>query len=363
MRKHFIDNLRWIAVLLLIPYHAAMAWNFWEEPNYIFFGGNRIISSFIVFLSPYFMPLLFLLAGISTKYALNKRSYKQYISERAKRLLVPLISGTLILMPVMTFIADKYNYAYAGGFFEHYPVFFTKFTDLTGADGGFSFGQFWFLLFLFVISVVTVGAILLLKKKTAGKSKGLPFPVIILLCVPLPLFGELVSIGGKSILEYCYIFLAGYYLFSDDSITDKAAKYLYITLPVGLSACIANVYMFIWSGSDMGLLNMAAKYTAEWFMLLAIIGIGKKHLDKTGRISAYMSGRSFPFFSFHFIWTVLFQYLLAGLLSENTLLLYMLPVFLAYISTFICCEICVRVPFLCFLTGTKYTAPKTYMRR
>ncbi|MBP5606060.1 MAG: acyltransferase family protein, partial [Ruminiclostridium sp.] len=98
------------------------------------------------------------------------------MSERAKRLLVPLISGTVILMPIMTFIADRFNYGYTGGFFEHYSVFFTKYTDLTGADGGFSFGQFWFLLFLFVISVVTVGAILLLKKKTAGKSKGLPFP-------------------------------------------------------------------------------------------------------------------------------------------------------------------------------------------
>lgn len=359
MRKHFIDNLRWSAVLLLIPYHAAMAWNFWEEPNYVFFGGNRIISSFIVFLSPYFMPLLFLLAGISTKYALEKRSYKQYISERAKRLLVPLISGTVILMPIMTFIADRFNYGYAGGFFEHYSVFFTKYTDLTGADGGFSFGQFWFLLFLFVISAVTVGVILLLKKKFSVKRKEIRFLTVILLCIPLPLFGELVSIGGKSILEYCYIFLAGYYLFSDDSLTDKTAKYLYITLPVGIIASIANVYMFIWSDSDFRILNTAAKYTAEWFMLLALIGIGKKYLDKSGRISGYMSGRSFPFFSFHFIWTVLFQYILSDLLRENTFLLYMLPVFLAYIFTFACCEICVRIPFLCFLTGTKYIAPKT----
>lgn len=36
MRKHYIDNLRWITILLLIPYHAAMAWNVWGEPNYIF---------------------------------------------------------------------------------------------------------------------------------------------------------------------------------------------------------------------------------------------------------------------------------------------------------------------------------------
>ena len=56
MRKHYIDNLRWITPLILIPYHVAMAWNSWNEPNYIYFEGDRGISSIIVFFSPYFMP-------------------------------------------------------------------------------------------------------------------------------------------------------------------------------------------------------------------------------------------------------------------------------------------------------------------
>ena len=34
--KHYIDNLRWITLLILIPYHTAMAWNVWGEPNYIY---------------------------------------------------------------------------------------------------------------------------------------------------------------------------------------------------------------------------------------------------------------------------------------------------------------------------------------
>ncbi len=36
MRKHYIDNLRWIILLILIPYHTSMAWNvcafsFWNN--------------------------------------------------------------------------------------------------------------------------------------------------------------------------------------------------------------------------------------------------------------------------------------------------------------------------------------------
>ena len=59
MRKYYVDNIRWIIILLLVPYHAAMAWNVWGEPNYICFESNKIISSIVVFFSPYFMPLMF----------------------------------------------------------------------------------------------------------------------------------------------------------------------------------------------------------------------------------------------------------------------------------------------------------------
>lgn len=157
MRKYYVDNLRWIIILLLIPYHAAMAWNVWGEPNYIYFEGNNMISSIVVFLSPYFMPLMFLIAGISTRFALQKRTIGQYVLERTKKLLIPFAFGTILIMPLMTYIADKFNYGYQGDLFRHYAVFFTRFTDLTGSDGGFSVGQFWFILYLFLISLIAVG--------------------------------------------------------------------------------------------------------------------------------------------------------------------------------------------------------------
>lgn len=164
MRKYYIDNLRWIIIFLLIPYHAAMAWNVWQEPNYIYFESNKMISSIVVFLSPYFMPLMFLIAGISTKFALQKRTIRQYIQERAKKLLLPFAFGTITIMPLMTYIADKFNYGYKGNLFRHYAIFFTRFTDLTGSDGGFSVGQFWFILYLFVISLIAIGITLLQRK-------------------------------------------------------------------------------------------------------------------------------------------------------------------------------------------------------
>ena len=44
---------------------------------------------------------------------------------------------------------------------------------------------------------------------------------------------------------------------------DKAAKYRYITLAAGLLASILNVYMFIWSGRDFGVMNTVCKALGE----------------------------------------------------------------------------------------------------
>lgn len=117
------------------------------------------------------MPLLFVLAGISTKYAFQKRTYKEYLMERVKKLLVPFLFGTIVFMPIMSYIGDKFNCSYSGGFVEHYVVFVTKYTDLTGADGGFSGGQFWFVLYLFIISIISVGLLALLKKAISKPEK------------------------------------------------------------------------------------------------------------------------------------------------------------------------------------------------
>lgn len=355
MRKHFIDNLRWIDVFLLIPYHAAQAFNTWGEQNYILFEPNKIISSFIVFFSPFFMPLLFLLAGMSTKYALKKRTYGQYIIERVKRLIVPFVFGTLVLCPILAYIGDVSNYAYEGNFFEHYKVFFTKWTDLSGFDGGFHVGQFWFLFFLFIISLVSVGIIILTNKiiKKQMKAVNIPFMFVCLVVIPLPFLYDLLSVGGKSFAEYLYVFLIGYYVVSCDKAIEKAEKYRYVSLTIGLAANIANVYMFIWSGKDFGTINGIAKALAEWFMILALIGIGKNKLDFKNKATEYMSQRSFPYFSLHFVWIVLFQYWFADILNSNTFMLYIVPIICAYGTTLICSEICLKVPILCFLMGTK----------
>ena len=354
MRKYFIDNIRCLIILLLIPYHAAQAFNTWGELNYFVFYPNKAISSFIVFCSPFYMPVMFLLAGISARYALKNRTYGQFLLERVKRLIIPFVFGTLVFCPIMAYIGDKTNCGYEGGLLEHYRIFFTKWTDLSGFDGGFGVGQFWFLYFLFVISVAGIGISALLKLifKRSQMSE-ISFWVLCLLVLPFPFVYDLLVVGGKSFAEYLYVFLIGYCVFSRDTILEKTEKYRYIALIIGLVAGITDVYMFIWSGKDFGIFNTIAKAFTEWFMILALLGGGKHFMDHAGKVSSYFAKRSFLIFSIHFLWIVLFQYWFSGLISTNTAMAYFVPIIFAYLVTFICVEISFRIPALRFLLGAK----------
>jgi hypothetical protein len=299
-----------MAICILNPYHVATAWNTWGEPNYIFFGPNRVFSSIIVFFSAFLMPLLFLIAGMSTRFALTRRTPRQYLAERVKRLLVPLVFGTVVLMPVLTFLADKFNNQYNGTFLEHYQVFFTKFTDLTGADGGFSFGQFWFLLYLFVISLICLGIIVLQKKFLPKVSGNAPLWCVLLLGLPLPFVGGLLEIGGKSLVEYVYVFLLGYYVFSCDDVILKLRRYRFLLLGMGLVSSFVDIYMFVWSSGSSETVNMIVSCLAEWFMILGLLGMGSALLDEKNRVSSYLAGISFAFFSLHYIFVIALQYLM-----------------------------------------------------
>ena len=123
-RLNYIDNLRSITVFLLVLYHIALAYNSWGEANYIFFERVNPIASIVVFISPWFMPLMFLLAGVSASFSMKKRGVTAFIKERLKRLGIPLIVGIIFINPILSYVADKSHNGYEGNYFEHLKLVF-----------------------------------------------------------------------------------------------------------------------------------------------------------------------------------------------------------------------------------------------
>ena len=163
-RQHYIDWLRVLAVLLLFPFHVLRVFNA-DDPFYIKAAHlSAPLSDVLNFISVWHMPLLFVLAGASTFFALGKRSARQYLSERRERLLVPFVFGIFVLIPPQTWYGGRFNSGYTQSFW-HYLVSgdFLKWNIKDGGDyyGGFGIGHLWFIIVLFLVAVVALPLLLL----------------------------------------------------------------------------------------------------------------------------------------------------------------------------------------------------------
>lgn len=345
-RKHYLDNLRWLCILMLLPFHAAMAFNTWGEANYIWFNGNCILSSFVMFISPWYMPLLMVIAGISARYSLVKRSASEFVKERLQKLFLPLIAGTVTEVAVVTYFADRFFCDYQGSFFEHYGIFFTRITDLTGYDGGFTPGHLWFLLYLFIISMLCLIPITLQKKLYPKFSCDKIHIIVVFLMGLIPLIvSPVLNFGGKSVASYTVLFLLGYYIISEETVMDKIIKYRFFCLYCMVITDIADVIMVVWMKNANGFLNTTVHYFVMWFGVLTIMGFAKNGFCQFNRVTKYFTTRSFGIYIFHMAWIVALQFYLYQI-TKNTVLLFLLPTVGAFILTVFTVELVRKIPVL-----------------
>jgi peptidoglycan/LPS O-acetylase OafA/YrhL len=251
------------------------------------------------------MPLMFVLAGISTVYALQKRTYKKYIKERINKLLVPLFFGVLLIMPSITFFAERFHNGFTGNYFQQYILFFTKETDLTGVAGGFTPGHLWFLFYLFIISMISLPIIMLCRKSNIKINVGkIYFPLLFLLFF-LPLLSRSIfSISDKSLLKEFMYFLLGYFILSDEIVLEKCKKQCFMVSGISL-LCI--VYIVLSSNGIIPINKYLDIPISEFYafsIILAFIGLGGRYMDFSNSVTEYLSKISFGIYLFHFSWVV-----------------------------------------------------------
>jgi len=342
MRKKYLDNLRSIMILLLFPVHTFMIWNNYGTKFYVWGGESNLLSSIIILVNPWFMSLLFVIAGMCAKYSLDKRSISEFIKERFQKLLIPFIWGMLLLVPFQTLYARKFFFGYKGNWFEHYKYFFTHFTDLSGYDGAFTPGHLWFILFLFIISLV---ALLIIKnisfKKASERLEKLNVLEIILLFIPVWLMYYLGNFGGYSIGKYFLLYLLGFYFFSNEANINKIMCYEKIIL--GLF-CLFQVvlvlayYNFSYYGDF--LVNFVG-----WLGILACIIIGKLYLDQENKITNYFKKASFSFYILHQTILIIVGYY-SLMIIDNITLQIIVTLVGSFIITFVCYEVIHKVSLL-----------------
>lgn len=353
MRKNYIDNLRIICILILFPYHTCMMYNNWGESFYVYSKPVALFSYFVSINWTWFMPLMFVLAGISSSFALKKRSAKEYVKERVSKLFIPLVFGILLLVPIQTYFAEKHHNDYKGGYFEQYILFFTKKTDLTGYFGGFTPGQLWFIMYLFVISLLALPIMLKYKKfnkKIDGKKLSLPL-VISMFIIPT-LSSLILDFGGKSVGQYFALFLFGFFVFSNDDFIDKLEKYRWQLAISAVTLVALKTILYKVVNSSIYILVDILHCFAMWVCILAFLGLGKRYLNSRSKFTDYFNKASFPIYVFHQSWLVAVGYYVFKI-TDIVAIQFITIMIVSFILTVITYEIARRIPLTRFMFGIK----------
>jgi glucan biosynthesis protein C len=357
-RVYFIDWLRILGVLLLIPYHTLRVFN--PAPFYVKASTlSSAIDGVLSFLKVWHMPLLFFLAGCSTYFALHKRTGGRYAWERAKRLLVPFVFGFFVLMPPVTWYAARQGLGYTESYWQYLLS-----GDFLDWNISFAWGHLWFILFLFVFSLVALPLIVWgARGRGVGRlqsfSRRLSRPVWWLLPMVILFIGaEVPDIAYRPAVLYFFVFLFGFVALCDPRFVESAERHRWLASIGGLALTLCwvildgyfreSLYVLPLDGPDLVFLNVAAC----WLMLMGAMGLGKRYLDRTSPAQKYLAQASYPVYILQTTVIVIIAFYVVQLAIPVPAQWVVLMV-LAVAGIFVLYEVVRRVGVLRFLFGMK----------
>ena len=357
MRKHWIDNLRWVTVLLVLFYHVIYFYN-----NKDVFGGIGGFGPYpdtpqyqdvvMYILYPFFMPLLFLLAGISARYALEKKSAGEWFKARTRKLLVPGTIGLFVFHWMVgyfnTVVADR------AGVFEGIPGF-VKY-GIMAVSG---IGPLWFIQLLWLLSLVLLLIRALDKRDKFWAWCGKANIVWIIMLGVLFWLGEQTliknprpeSLDGLYNLYkpvfYLICFLLGWFVFSHDEVQEKVKN---AWIPLTGCAVVAGLALII---TTFGQDNTSPQYLGSplnclygWLACLALMGWFNAKFDRTGRFAGYMTRSSFGLYIVHYLVVASLGYMMKMYTQLPPAAMYVILTVAVFTLSPLLYEILHRIPFV-----------------
>lgn len=380
-RKYYLDNIRWLTIVFVFIHHILYMFNSEGLRGHFWAQGIPFMDLFSNVVYPWFMGILFLIAGIGAKHSLERRTNMEFKKERYAKLMRPFIYGMFILSPVVTYhmfqTQGTLSEVYAG--MGNVPMA-AKYIELWIMCYLIGMAQLWFIAELYIFSRLLVwikkkdknGKLDALGKKccTDGKSGVLVLVgmgiLYVLLAKSLDLFCSInyVFMGLWLVLRpqvYFYLFLLGYYVFSNNDILEKLKN---AALPLSFTAIVFGVAQSIYTygGSSTGANGMYDYTIACNFLLpaayayiamLAIIGGAGRWFNQHNNLTTYMASRSFGFYMLHYIVLVYAADITVNYLQINGILRYAVTFLIASVGTVLLTEIIRLIPGIRTLLGIK----------
>jgi len=322
-RHHYLDWLRVLVVLMLIPFHTAMtfapyAWYLRNDQL------NDATIGLIMVLDKYHMELLFLIAGAATFFSLGVRSGGQYVSERLRRLVVPLVFGMLVVVPPCYWVAAVHFAAYDGSHLSWYLTFLKQ--SLTPFQEEFHAGALWFLWYLVLYTAALFPLFWLVRRKAPdrlfrGLGRFFSWPgAILVFVIPTALveiYPSWIITSDFQVFYYVIFFFAGFFLFSHAGFM----KGIDHTGPIAIAGAIITMTLYMllvfpeWRQAVLGpwfwtryhgepgtagyvVFRILISFTT-WFWLVAILYLARRFLDFGNRFLRYANDAVLPYYVIH----------------------------------------------------------------
>jgi len=344
-RKYFIDWLRVIAIWILIMYHIV---GMFQEiaSRFYFIQSPQLLKVLLVPISifnVFRIPLLFFVSGMGIYFSLQRRTWKQLLGERIKRILIPFIFGFFFIVPIQFFFYQKYylqelNYTPGWGhlwflanifsyvlifipllyYFKHHP------------DNGF------IVFFRNLIGRYPVAIYLLV----------LPY-ILHALTIPSSLFYWMFFDPRVGALLGAFAFLLGFIFISFGEVVWKSiSKLKYYALAIAFILFFVRLFVFGLEGPHL----LTAIESINW--IIASFGFGYTFLNKKSKPLTYLNGASYPVYIVHMAFQFLGAYIIFPLNLTPWFNLVFLIVF-TFAGCYLTYEIIRRISFLRPLFGMK----------
>ncbi len=345
MRKYYVDNIRWITVLLVVLYHVIYIYNGVTEAGVIGpFHATQYQDALQYILYPWFMVILFVVSGMSSRYYLEKHTIKEFIAVRTRKLLVPSTVGLFVFQ----WILGYFNMQISGAF-ETIPdeipeIVLYVMMVVSGI------GVLWYIQMLWIFSM----GLALVRKFETGKLYHVCERVnpIMLVLLGIPVWGAAQILNTPIVAVYRFgiygiCFLLGYFVFAHENVVEKLSRYWHILTAAAVVLGISYVYCYFGENYAVGpVVNSPYSVAYGWIAVLAIFAVMKKWADETSAFAARMTKKSFGLYVFHYLPLAAVAYYLKKYTQLGALPSYLITGVAAYAGGFLLYEVVARIPIL-----------------
>lgn len=345
MRKHYIDNIRWMTVVLVVIYHVIYMYNGVVEGGVI--GPFREVQyqdAVQYVLYPWFMVLLFLVSGMCARYYLEKHTDREFVRSRTRKLLVPSTIGLFVFQWLQGWLNMAISNAFDTMPQQMPGVIRYVIMVVSGT------GVLWYIQVLWVVSMLLP----VVRKMEKDRFYNICGKVNILglILLVIPVWGAAQILNTPVICVYRFgiygcCFLLGYYVFSHEEVTDRLKKWC---IPFAVTAIVLAVcYVVVYFGENYAekpVVNSPLSIAYAWCACLAILGCMKRWGDHTCRFFKFMSTKNFGLYVFHYLALSAMAYFLKECTPVTGFFAYLLSAVAAFGGGLLLYEIISRIPFL-----------------